>query len=139
MVEEKERKDLTILTLELTDLTEINLLGALLIAGTDGTRYWIEAVSKIVSVSDFMPNSLGGRHRRIFEAMLQSEQTDQITVANTMHRLMTLQEGDIPTMSYMIANAVTSIDCELYAKQVKALAEERRGNKNFKPRIKGGV
>ena len=134
---EKSPKDLDALTLELTWRTEENLLGSLLIAGSDGSRDSIDAVSKIVSVDDFLPNHRDEYARRIYAAMLESWRTDQISTANTMHRLGTLKAGDIALMCRLVAEAVSSLDCESYAQQVKALADERRGK--FRPRYRNGV
>lgn len=130
-------KDIDNVTLELISKTEDSLLGALFIAGASSDMSAIETVSKIVKPGDFLSPYQGDYRRRIYEAMLIAPRTDQITVANVMHVAGTLQSGDIACMSLIIAGAVTSLDCEIYARQVKQLAEERRGQRPLK--FKGGV
>jgi len=131
-------KDIDQTTLDLIDRTEENLIGALLIAGSDGSRQAIEAVSVICQLDDFCLYRAGDSvRRRIYAAMLESTRTDQITVANTMHRQGRLQPRDISYMSHCISVAVSSLDCEIYAQDVHSLAQERRGQ--IKPVFRGAI
>ena len=121
--------------LEVIRLTEQNLLGSLLIAGSDGNTEPITAMVKLVRVDDFLPTP-DNLHRRIFQAMLQGK-TDQITVANTMNDAGTLKKGDISYMSELIAEAVSGLDCEHYARLVSGNANRTRGR--AKPRFTGVI
>jgi len=121
--------------LEVVRLTEQNLLGSLLIAGSDGDTEPLTVVAKIVKVADFLPTQ-DNLHRRIYQAMLQGR-TDQITVANTMNDSGTLKKGDIPYMSELIAEAISGIDCEHFARLVADNAKRTRGR--AKPRFTGVI
>ena len=124
--------------LEAIRLTEANLLGCLLIAGSDGDTEPIQAVKKLVTSEDFLPNYLDGLHSRIFLAMTKGK-TDQITVANQMNDTGTLQSGDISYMSNLIADAVNALDAEHYAKLVARNAGEWRTGGRAKPRFSGVI
>ena len=122
--------------LEVVRLTEANLLGSLLIAGSDGNTEPITSVAKILRADDFLPNYLEGLHKRIFQAMLQGK-TDQISVANTMNDTGTLKAGDISYMSVLISEAVSSLDCEHFARLVVNNAGRTGGR--AKPRFSGVI
>ena len=124
--------------IETVRLTEANLLGALLIAGSEGDIEPIEVTKKLVTKEDFLPNYRDHLHRRIYEAMLLGK-TDQITVANRMNDTSRLQPGDIAYMSGLIAETVTSLDYEHYAKLVADNAERWRSGGRAKPRFTGVV
>ncbi|MDP2731065.1 MAG: DnaB-like helicase N-terminal domain-containing protein [Dehalococcoidales bacterium] len=124
--------------LEVVRLTEANLLGSLLIAGSDGDTKPITSASKLLRADDFLPNYLDGLHRRIFQAMLQG-QTDQITVANAMNDTGTLKPGDIAYMSELISDAVSGLDCEHYARLVADNAAQWRSGGRAKPRFSGVI
>ena len=124
---------------ELILRTEEQLLGSLLIAGTDGTTEAIDAVKRIVRPEDFLPNYLMGQHRRIYEGMLAAIKTDQISVAGAMWDAGTLQKGDITYMSRLVSLAITSMDCEVYARQLADLAKEWQTNRTHRARFKGGI
>ena len=136
-MDNKTPSQLDSILLDLTDRAEFNLLGALLIAGSDGTRASIEAVSKIVSEDCFLYGWRNGLHRRAFRAMLESPRTDIISVSTTMHNQGSLEKNDIAVMSHYIAEAVTSFDCDYYAEIVKRLADERSGRTPI--RFKGAI
>ena len=122
--------------LEVIRLTEQNLLGSLLIAGSDGDTEPITAVGKIVKVADFLEDYIDQLHRRIFQAMLNGK-TDLITVANAMNDTGTLKGGDISYMAFAIANAVSGLDCEHYAGLVADNAKRTGGR--VKPRFTGVI
>ena len=124
--------------IEVARLTEANLLGSLLIAGSDGNTEPINLLKKIVRVDDFLPNYLDGIHSRIFRAMLNGK-TDQITVANIMNDTSTLKAGDISYMSELIAEAVSGLDCEHYARLVADNASRWRSGGRAKPRFSGVI
>ena len=124
--------------LEIIKLTEAALLGALLIAGSEGDMAPIETVKKMVTKEDFLPNYQDQLHRRIFLAMTEGK-TDQITVANRMNDKGTLQPRDIAYMSELIAETITSLDYEHYAKLVADNAERWRSGGRAKPRFTGVV
>jgi len=134
---DKTPSQLDSILLDLTDRAESNLLGALLIAGTDNTRAAIEAVSKIVSENCFLYSWRNGLHRRAFRAMLEAPRTDIISVSTTMHNQGILEKNDIAVMSHYIAEAITSFDCSYYADLVKHLADERSGRTPI--RFKGAI
>lgn len=124
--------------LEVVRMTEANLLGSLLIAGSDGDTEPITTVAKILRADDFIPGYLDGIHRRIFQAMLSSK-TDQITVANTMNDTGTLKEGDIAYMSLLISEAVSALGCEHYARLVADNSSQWRTGGRAKPRFSGVI
>src|SRR3989304_1705477 len=128
---ETPRSALPQVTRELIDLAESNLLGSLLVAGSDGDTGAIQAVRQIIRAEDFSRK----QYRHIYRAMLAGK-TDQISVAEAMHRAGTLQNGDIPAMSLMVADVI-GLDCETYSRSVRTLADERRGNK--RPVVRGSV
>ena len=124
--------------LEVVRLTETNLLGCLLIAGSDGDTEPIITVAKLIKFDDFLPNYLDGLHKRIFQAMLNGK-TDQISVANTMNDTGTLKKGDIAYMSELIADAVSALECEYYAHLVADNASRWRSGGRAKPRFSGVI
>ena len=124
--------------LEIIRLTEANLLGCLLIAGSEGDTEPIQAVKKLITPDDFLPNYRAGLHRRIYLAMTEGK-TDQITVANRMNDTGTLKPGDIPYMSLLISQAVTPLYSEHYAKLVARNAGEWRTGGRAKPRFSGVI
>jgi len=125
--------------LELIHQAEENLLGSLLIAGTDGTTEAIDAVKRIVKPDDFLPTYHMGRNKRIYEGMIAAPKTDQLSVANAMWDNQTLQQGDIPYMCHLVAETITSLDYDIYAHIVSDLAKEWRTGTKGKARFKGAI
>jgi len=123
--------------LEIVRLTEANLLGCLLIAGSDGDSEPIEAVKRLITVEDFLPNYRDGLHRRIYLAM--TDKTDQISVANQMNDAGTLQKGDIAYMSELIFEFVSPLDYRHYAELVAKNAGNWRHGGRAKPRFSGVI
>lgn len=118
--------------------TEANLLGSLLIAGSDGDTEPISKVKELVRADDFLPNYREGIHRRFFQAMVQGK-TDMITVANTMNNNGTLQSGDTAYMCFLVSEAVSALDCEHFGRLVADNAERWRSGGRAKPRFTGIV
>ena len=124
--------------LEVVRLTEANLLGSLLIAGSNGDTEPIVLVKTLVRVDDFLPNYRDGIHKRIFQAMVAGR-TDQISVANTMNDTGTLRAGDLSYMCELVAAAVSALDCEHFARLVADNAERWRSGGRAKPRFTGVI
>lgn len=116
---------------------EAQLLGSLFIAGSAGDLEPINAVKKIITAVDFLPNFQDKLHIRIFRAMVESTRTDYLSVAQTMHHQGTLQKGDLEYMVGLTATAI-GIDCDYLAGIVAANSKEWRTGNN-KARFTGGI
>jgi replicative DNA helicase len=135
---EATKKDLDWLTPERHELlwsVEQNYLGSILLAAEESYEDEWKRAREIVHVDDFWPGK--PIHRRIYTALLTISHMDYLSVAQAMNDLGILENGDIPYLMHLVSNAVCAMDIEYWAKQVKALAEERRGK--IKPKFNGAI
>ncbi len=105
---------------------EVALLGSILIESTRGTREAINEVAKFLKPSDFRSE----QNRRIFSAILSCPgPPHEINVAEQLHALNLLQDGDCSHLCLCVASVPCSLDYSDYAKAVLHYSEEREGKK----------
>lgn len=97
---------------------EAALLGCILISCSDGSPEAIDTVQDIVIPTDFLQE----RHKRIYSAMLKCGTPDQVSVAQAMDSLGILQKGDCTYLRKLVAESITSLDYEHFARIVKEYA-----------------
>ena len=78
-------------------------------------------------------------HYRIYNAMVQCEHPDQITVAQKLQELGTLQPHDCAYLCHLVAEyPVSYLDYEQFIKQVRENADRRNGIRTIK-QVYGGI
>ncbi len=109
--------------IEATCEAEDNVIGAILINASDGSREAIIAIRAILQPQDFRQDI----NRIIYTGMLACPNAPhQINVAAELARQGTLQNGVIPHLHYCVSVS-TGLDYVDFARDVKEYSQRRRG------------